>query len=67
MDLSLVFVNGQGQSVILWVVAGLLLYVLVALDKLLGANDPRAIGDAFPTVDSPYIPDDSPFIPAEKK
>lgn len=64
MDPSFVFVNGQGQPVAAWVVVGLLIYVLVALDKLLSA---RAIGDAFPTVDSPYIPDDSPFIPAEKK
>lgn len=64
MDLSLILINGQGQSVIAWVVAGLLIYGLVALDKLLSAS---AIGDAFPTVDSPYIPDDSPFIPAEKK
>lgn len=64
MDPSFVFVNGQGQPVAVWVVAGLLIYVLVALDKFLSA---RAIGDTFPTVDSPYIPDDSKFVPAEKK
>jgi hypothetical protein len=67
MDPSFVFVNGQGQPVAAWVVISLLIYVLVALDKLLDTSDPPAIGDTFPTVDSPYIPDDSPFIPAEKK
>lgn len=67
MDPSFVFVNGQGQPVAVCIVVSLLIYVLVALDKFLDTSDPRAIGDAFPTVDSPYIPDDSKFVPAEKK